>query len=110
MPISKRLRDLKEPLDIDLQLMATEMDTSVNRIKFISRSILEDSFAIDGFEKLIADIEGGEGVEITSFNDNTVLYEFLDEAVVVHTMLSEKYLLFDSMIVAKIENKLNSYK
>ena len=33
MPISKKLRDIKEPLDIDIQLMATEMDTSVNRIK-----------------------------------------------------------------------------
>ena len=43
MPISKRLRDLKEPLDIDLQLMAAEMDTSVNRIKYLSNQIMSDA-------------------------------------------------------------------
>ena len=106
----KRIRDIKEPLDIDLQLMATEMDTSVNRIKFLSKGILENALTVESFEKLINDIENGDGVEITSFDDNTILYEFLDEAVVIHTMLSEKYLLFDSIIATKIENKMSSYK
>ena len=30
---SKRITELKEPLDIDLQLLATEMDTSAKRNK-----------------------------------------------------------------------------
>ena len=34
MPISKKITDLKEPLEIDLQLMATELDTSVKNMKF----------------------------------------------------------------------------
>lgn len=108
MPISKRLRDLKEPLDIDLQLMAAEMDTSVNRIKYLSNQIMSDAISLECFNNLIRDIES-EGIEVTSFNDNTVLYEYLDEAIVVYTFLTDKYILFGSMITAKIENRLDSY-
>lgn len=106
---SKRISELKEPLDIDLQLLATEMDTSAKRIKFISGSILEDALAVVCFNRLIQDIENGEGVEITSFSDNAIMYEYLDEAIVVYTMLSEKCVLFDSMVTVKIESKMNSY-
>lgn len=106
---SKRLSELKEPLDIDLQLLATEMDTSAKRIKFISNSTLEDALDIDCFNCLIEDMEHGEGVEITSFSDNAIMYEYLDEAIVVYTLLSEKYILFDSMITVKIESRMNSY-
>ena len=82
---SKRITELKEPLDIDLQLLATEMDTAAKRIKFISNSILEDSISLDCFNFLIEDIERGEGVEITSFSDNAIMYEYLDEAIGVYT-------------------------
>lgn len=106
---SKRISELKEPLDIDLQLLAIEMDTSAKRIKFISSSSLEDALAIDCFNHLISDIENGEGVEITSLSDNVIMYEYLNETVIVYTVFSEKYVLFDNMITAKIENKMNSY-
>jgi len=106
---SKKLKELKEPLDVDIQLMASEMDTSAKCIKFISNSILEDALAVECFNAMIEDIERGEGTEITSFTDNAVLYEYLDEAVVIYTLLSEKYILFDSSITNKIENRMNSY-
>ena len=96
---SKRITELKEPLDIDLQLLATEMDTSAKRIKFISNSILEDGISLDCFNCLIEDIERGDGVEITSFSDNAIMYEYLDEAIVVYTLLSEKFVLFDSLVI-----------
>ena len=110
MPISKKLRDIKEPLDIDIQLMATEMDTSVNRIKYLSKNLLTDVFEIECFERLINDIEKNEGLEVTSFNDNTILYEYLDEAIVIHTMLADKYILFDSMLTSKVENRMMSFR
>lgn len=109
MPISQKLNKLSEPLDIDLQLLATEMDTSAKRIKFISGSMLEDALAINCFNCLIEDIERGDGVEITSFSDNAIMYEYLDEAIIVYTLLSEKYVLFDSMVTVKIESKMSSY-
>ena len=110
MPISKKLRDIKEPLDIDLQLMAAEMDTSVNRIKYLSKNFLTDGFEIECFERLINDIEKDVGLEVTAFNDNTILYEYLDEPIVIHTMLADKYVLFDSMLTSKVENRMMSFR
>lgn len=110
MPISKKITTLKEPLEIDLQLMAAELDTSVKNMKFLSKTILEDAIMLDAFDKLCYDIENGEGSEVTSFDDNTVLFEYLDEAIVVHTILGLKYILFDSLVTSKIESRMNSYR
>jgi len=110
MSISKKIKELKEPLEVDLQLMASELDTSVNSMKYISREIMSDATLIDAFDALVEDIERGEGSEVTTFDDNTILYEYLDEAVVVHNVLGVRYVLFDGMVTQKIENKLYSYR
>lgn len=110
MPISKKIKCLKEPLDIDLQLMATELDTSANNLKYLSAEQMTDAIALDAFNKLVDDITRGDGIEITSFDDNTILYEYLDEAIVIHEVFGVKYILFDSMVTQKIESKLDSYR
>lgn len=108
MSISKKIKEVKADLDLDFQLMAAELDTSVKNMKFISRSIITDAIMVDKMEQLIADIEQN-GVEVTSFNDNTVLYEYLEEAVVIHSVLGDKFIIFDSSIVSTIESKLVSF-
>lgn len=110
MPISKKIKELKEPLEVDLQLMASELDTSVKNMKYLSKDIMSDAIDIDAFDALVEDIERGEGIEVTSFDDNTVLYEYLDEAVIVHNVLGVRYILFDSMVTQKLESKLDSYR
>lgn len=110
MPISKKIKELKEPLEVDLQLMASELDTSVKNMKYLSKDLMTDATSIDAFDALVEDIERGEGIEITTFDDNTVLYEYLDEAIVIHNVLGVRYILFDSMMTQKIENKLDSYR
>lgn len=110
MPISKKIKELKEPLEVDLQLMASEFDTSVKNMKYMSKDLMTDATSIDAFDALVEDIERGEGIEITTFDDNTVLYEYLDEAIVIHNVLGVRYILFDSMITQKVENKLDSYR
>lgn len=110
MPISQKLNKLSEPLDIDYQLMASELDTSIKDMKCLSKDMMQDAISLDAFDALINDIENIEGVEITSFDDNTVLYEYLDEAIVVYTNLSNKVILFDFMLTQKIENRMNSYR
>lgn len=110
MPISKKIKELKEPLEVDLQLMASELDTSVKNMKYLSKDLMMDATSIDAFDALVEDIERGEGIEITTFDDNTVLYEYLDEAIVIHNVLGVRYILFDSMITQKVENKLDSYR
>jgi len=110
MTISKKITSLPEPLDVNLQLIASELDTSVKDMKYFSKSIMDDAILIDAFDKLCEDIEHGEGWEITSFDDNSVLYEYLDEAIIIYNMLGMKYIIFDSFITRKLENKLSSYK
>lgn len=110
MPISQKLNKLSEPLDIDYQLMASELDTSIKDMKYLSKDMMQDAISSDAFDALINDIENIEGVEITSFDDNTVLYEYLDEAIVVHTNLSNKVILFDFMLTQKIENRMDGYR
>lgn len=110
MQISKKIKELKEPLEVDLQLMASELDTSVKNMKYLSKYLMTDATSIDAFDALVEDIERGEGIEITTFDDNTVLYEYLDEAIVIHNVLGVRYILFDSMITQKVENKLDSYR
>lgn len=110
MPISKKVAKMREPLDIDLQLLAMELDTSAAYLKYLSGDLVDDAITNDAFNKLVEDIEKGEGVEISSIDDNTVIYEYLNEAVVVHTVLGTKYVLFDSMVTQKIESKMDSYK
>lgn len=110
MPISKKIKELKEPLEVDLQLMASELDTSVKNMKYLSKDMMSDAIGIDAFDALVEDIERGEGIEVTSFDDNTVLYEYLDEAVIVHNVLGVRCVLFDSMVTQKMERKLDSYR
>lgn len=110
MPISKKIKELKEPLEVDLQPMASELDTSVKNMKYLSKDIMSDAIDVDAFDALVEDIERGEGIEVTTFDDNTILYEYLDEAVVVHNVLGIRYILFDSMVTQKLENKLDSYR
>lgn len=110
MPISKKIKELKEPLEVDLQLIASELDTSVKNMKYLSKDLMTDATSIDAFDALVEDIERGKGIEITTFDDNTVLYEYLDEAIVIHNVLGVRYILFDSMITQKVENKLDSYR
>lgn len=110
MPISKKIKELKEPLEVDLQLMASELDTSVKNMKYLSKDIMTDAVSLDAFDSLVEDIERGEGIEITTFDDNTVLYEYLDEAIVIHNVLGVRYILFDSMVTQKMESRLDSYR
>jgi len=105
--ISKFLKDLREPLDIPLQLVAAEMDTSGKRIKYLNPELCSDKINNEKFNKLIQGIESGEiATEISSIDDNTVLYEFDSEAIVIHSVLGVKWLLFDSAVTVKVESAL----
>lgn len=105
--ISKFIRDLREPLDIPLQLVAAEMDTSAKRIKYLNPDLCNDTINNERFTEFIRAIESGEmGTEISSIDDNTVLYEFEAEVVVIHSVLGVKWLLFDSAVTVKVESAL----
>lgn len=106
---AKKLTAMKEPLEIDLQLAAAEIDTSVPRMKYISNTVMEDALSNDAFQKMWNDIKMN-APEITSLDGNTVLVEYLDESVIIHENLESKYIIFDSVVTQKIEEAMSKYK
>jgi len=110
MAIAKKISVIEEEIDINYQLIACELDTSVKNMKYISKDILQDAITLESFEKLVKNIEIEDGTEITSFDDNTVLYEYENEAIILHTTLGNKYIIFDEDVRKKIENKLNYFR
>lgn len=110
MVLSKKVTDINETLGLDIQLIATELDTSAKFLKYLSKDIMGDGIMQDAFDVFVKVIETVEGDEITSFDDNTILYEFSNEAVVIHESLGIKYIIFDSSVTQKVEANLAKYK
>ena len=108
MKIAKNITEKQEPFEFDMQLVATELDTSAKHLKYVAKETLNEELHVK-FDKLVTEIEN-TCPEIESFDDNTILYEYLEEAVIVHTVFGVKYVIFDSMISKKIEEQLNSYE
>lgn len=107
MKIAKNITEKQEPFEFDMQLVATELDTSAKHLKYVSKDTLNEELYVK-FDKLVTEIEN-TCPEIESFDDNTVLYEYIEEAVIVHTIFGVKYVIFDSMISNKIKDRLNSF-
>ena len=107
---TKKLTDIRDQIDFDIQLMATELDTSAVDIRCLSNVYMEDAITIEKFRSLIDDIENKNGVEITSFDDNTIMYEYANEAVVIQTLMNDKWLLFDKSVSAKLQNIMFAFK
>lgn len=105
--VSKNIRDIREPLDVDLQQIAIELDTSVSDMKYIGVDLMTDANSVDAFNRLVDDIVNQNGVEITAFDDNTSLYEYRGESIIIHQVLGSFYVLFDSSITRKLEAGLN---
>ena len=107
MKIAKNITEKQELFEFDMQLVATELDTSAKHLKYVSKDALNEELYVK-FDKLVTEIEN-TCPEIESFDDNTVLYEYLEEAVIVHTIFGVKYVIFDSIISNKIKDRLNSF-
>ena len=106
--IAKKLTTLPEPLDFDLQLVADELDTSGNNLVYLRKEMFTDAISFDKFQFFLKEIQKN-GVEIESFNDNTILYEFDNEVLIVYTLLNETYVIFDDILARHFENMIASY-
>ena len=107
---SNRVAAIKDEIDIDWQLIAADLDTSVNTMRYLHKNAEYDALKCEQFDALVNDIENVEGIECSSYDDNLVLYKFLGEAVMVYTLSGDKYVIFDTTIAKMIESKMNNYK
>lgn len=106
---SEKITKIREELNLDLQLIACELDTSVMYMKYVSKDLFNDSIDAETFDKLFNKIEKN-GVSITQFDDDTSLYEYKNEAIILHKNLNCKFLIFDLDIEDKIEFIFKSIK
>lgn len=105
--IARNVTEIINDVDLDFQLIATEMDTSVADMLYITeKNCYGTENGVEQFKKLVDDIRNVNGVEVTSFDDNTALYEYFNEAVILNTVFGENTLFFDSMVAGLIEERL----
>lgn len=95
--IIKYLKDIVFDLDFDFQTVAAELDTSVKLM-----SCVEDDTGIDPrFDGFIRDLK--QFNFITSYDENTDLFEYDGIKIIVHETLYCRYLAFETKHKAKIK-------
>ena len=106
---SARVISIKNEIDVDWQLIAAELDTSLHLMRYLHKEDDWDSLKREQFDVLVHNIENVDGVECYSYNDYMVLYEYLNEPVIVFTMAEDKYVIFDVGSAKAIEREMSSY-
>lgn len=103
-------KDIVESSDINYwQVLMSELDSSLSRMKYISSSELKDAYEIQQFNKFWDDVK--YEVVVVSISDNADLYELSDGLILVVLIenLDDKIIVFDVQDTKKIENKILSY-
>ena len=91
------------------QVLVSELDTSLSRMKFISDKDLKDAFEIEQFNKFWNGTKNNEAV-VVSITDNADLYELNEECILIVLIenLGEKLAVFDIQDGKKIVSKILS--
>lgn len=80
----KKLMDYgSDELEINIPLIASELDTDPNRLRYLSNKDKDLEFGeSERIVKMFNDVKEN-GNEITSINDNTTLYEYGDDSIII---------------------------
>lgn len=106
---SARVILIKDEIDVDWQLIADDLDTSIFLMRYLHIEDSWDSLKRNQFNELVNDIENVEGAECYSYNDNMILYEYMNEPVIIFTIFENKYIIFDVRSAKVIENKMKNF-
>jgi len=105
--ISKKLSELPEQLEFDYNLVSIELDTSPNRLRYISSADLDDAVRKDAFDLFYNNLRQNNAV-VVSFDNNADMYEYGDDALVIVLFENEstRFIIFDIQDAKKIENAI----
>lgn len=111
MTLIKNISELleAEPLDLDLQLLSSEMDTQVNDLRILTADSLTDAQEVDNFNGLLEKIES-EGDFIGDFDDRTTFYFLNEIEFAAHKTLYQNYIIFDKTNKTKVNALFYSYR
>lgn len=108
--IAKKLTSIRDTLDLDIQLLAMEMDYSAKDLRYISNEMITDGVLLEKFNKMTQEIADEViAQEACTLDDNTIMYEFENESVVINRQLARVILIFDNLLTTTIEHRLNNY-
>lgn len=108
--IANKLTSIRDTLDLDIQLLAMEMDYSAKDLRYISNEMITDGVLLEKFNKMTQEIvDEVIAQEACTLDDNTIMYEFENESVVINRQLARVILIFDNLLTTTIEHRLNNY-
>lgn len=92
------------------QVLVSELDTSLPRMKFVSDNDLKDAFEIEQFNKFWNNVKSNEAV-VVSITDNADLYELSEDCILIVLIenLNEKIFVFDMQDGKKIIRKILNF-
>lgn len=105
---SKQFKDIAEEVEFNYwQILMSELDSTLNRMLYISLSDLKDAYEIEQFNNFWENVKQNESV-VVSVSDDADLYEVDSVLIVLIERLNEKMIVFDKQdkrkVVSQIQN------
>ena len=90
------------------QALMYELDSTLNRMRYISLSELTDVVDIDCFNRFWDNVKNNEAV-VVSITDVSDLYELNEDSILIILVekIDDKMIIFDSQDARKILNQIN---
>ena len=90
------------------QALMYELDSTLNRMRYVSLSELTDAVDIDCFERFWDNVKNNEAI-IVSITEGSDLYELNEDSILIILVekMDDKMLIFDSQDARKIMNHIN---
>lgn len=108
--ISKPFKDRVDESDIPYwQVLMSELDSTLPRMKYISISDLKDAYEIEKFNNFWDYVRTSE-VVVVSVSEGTDLYELSDSSILIilSENLNEKMIIFDKQDSMRIINRIEN--
>ena len=105
---SKKFVDVVDESEINsYQILVSELDTTLDRMRCVSLSEQKDVYEMQQFNSFWEEVKNNESV-VVAINDNSNLYELSDDStlVVLSEDLNNKMIIFDKQDSQKILNKI----
>lgn len=105
---SKKFVDVVDESEINsYQILVSELDTTLDRMRYVSLSEQKDAYEMQQFNSFWEEVKNNESV-VVAINDNSNLYELSDDStlVILSEDLNNKMIIFDKQDSQKILNKI----
>ena len=101
---SKPFKDIAEEGEFNYwQVLMSELDSTLNRMQYISSKDLSDAYESEKFNNFFDEVKVNEAV-VVSVSDNADLYELSNDSVLIVLIenLNERMIVFDKQDKRKI--------